>query len=145
MTTSLQYFPICHSYLSTYRTLYNIGQMQLWQNHSVNKNNSFINSSMALQHSVGTWPLLQFRNLFPTDGRTPWTIDKPDARPLPTHRTTQTQNKRPHKHPYFEWDSRPVSSTKITHGHLKCTVTALSQARAILSGSNRDHGYKTTV
>jgi hypothetical protein len=26
-------------------------------------------------------------------GRTPWTGDQPVARPLPTHRTTQTQNK----------------------------------------------------
>jgi hypothetical protein len=26
-------------------------------------------------------------------GRTPWTWDQPVARPLPTHRTTQTQNK----------------------------------------------------
>jgi hypothetical protein len=26
-----------------------------------------------------------------TDGRTPWTGDQPVARPLPTHRTTQTQ------------------------------------------------------
>jgi hypothetical protein len=29
-----------------------------------------------------------------TVGRTPWTGDQPAARPLPTHRTTQTQNKR---------------------------------------------------
>jgi hypothetical protein len=29
-----------------------------------------------------------------TAGRTPWTGDQPVARPLPTHRTTQTQNKR---------------------------------------------------
>jgi hypothetical protein len=29
-----------------------------------------------------------------TDGRTPWTGDQPVARPLPTHKTTQTQNKR---------------------------------------------------
>jgi hypothetical protein len=29
-----------------------------------------------------------------TDGRTPWTIDQPASRPLLTHRTTQTQNKR---------------------------------------------------
>jgi hypothetical protein len=27
-------------------------------------------------------------------GKTPWTGDQPVARPLPTHRTTQTQNKR---------------------------------------------------
>jgi hypothetical protein len=36
--------------------------------------------------SVGPWPLLRFRNLFYTDGRTPWTSDQPVARPLPTHR-----------------------------------------------------------
>jgi hypothetical protein len=55
---------------------------------------------MALQPFVGPWPLLQFHNLFYTDGRTPWTSDQPVARPLPTHRTTQTQNKR-------TWTSMP--------------------------------------
>jgi hypothetical protein len=54
-------------------------------------NHSFIHSSMALQPSVGPWPLLQLRNLFYTDGNTPWTTDQPVARPLPTHRTTQTE------------------------------------------------------
>jgi hypothetical protein len=58
--------------------------------------NSFIHSLMALQPFVGPWPLLQFHNLFYTGGRTPWTGDQPVARPLPTHRTTQTQNKRRH-------------------------------------------------
>jgi hypothetical protein len=29
-----------------------------------------------------------------TVGRTPWTGDQPVARPLPTHKTTQTQKKR---------------------------------------------------
>jgi hypothetical protein len=53
--------------------------------------NSFTHSSMALQW---LWPLLQFRNLFYTDGRSPWTSDQPVARPLPTHKTTQTQKKR---------------------------------------------------
>jgi hypothetical protein len=52
---------------------------------------SVIHSSMALQPFVGTWPLLQFRNLFYTDGRTPLTSDQPIARPLPAHRTTQTE------------------------------------------------------
>jgi hypothetical protein len=37
--------------------------------------------------------LFKFLNLY-TVGRTPWTGDQPIARPLPTHRTTQTQNKR---------------------------------------------------
>jgi hypothetical protein len=55
---------------------------------------SFIHSSMALQPFVGPWPFFQFRNFFYIDGRTPWTRDQPVARPLPTQRTTQTQNKR---------------------------------------------------
>jgi hypothetical protein len=48
--------------------------------------------SMALQSFVGPWPLFQFLNAIQS-GRTPWTGDQPVARPLPTHRTTQTQNK----------------------------------------------------
>jgi hypothetical protein len=39
------------------------------------------------------WSLFQFSNVY-TVGRTPWTGDQLIARPLPTHRTTQTQNKR---------------------------------------------------
>jgi hypothetical protein len=39
-------------------------------------------SSIILQHFVGSWPLLKFRNLFYTVGRTPWTSDQPVARPL---------------------------------------------------------------
>jgi hypothetical protein len=56
--------------------------------------NLFIHSSMALQPFVGPWPLLQFHNIFYTDGRTFRTSDQPVTRPLPTHRTTQKQNKR---------------------------------------------------
>jgi hypothetical protein len=48
--------------------------------------------SMALQYSVGPWPLFQFLNLY-TVGGTPWTGDQPVAGPLPTHRTAKTQNK----------------------------------------------------
>jgi hypothetical protein len=39
--------------------------------------------------------------------RTPWPGDQPVARPLPTYRTTQTQNKRKYRHPCLEWDSNP--------------------------------------
>jgi hypothetical protein len=56
---------------------------------------SSINDSTAI---VGPLPLLQFRNRFYTDSMTPWTSDQPVARPLPTHRTTQTRNKRIHRH-----------------------------------------------
>jgi hypothetical protein len=46
-------------------------------------------------------PLLDLGRFFSflilfTAFRTPWTGDQPFARPLPTHRTTQTQNKRTH-------------------------------------------------
>jgi hypothetical protein len=34
-----------------------------------------------------------FHSDYFTDGRSPWTSDQLVARPLPTHRTTQTQNK----------------------------------------------------
>jgi hypothetical protein len=54
----------------------------------------FICSSMALQPFLGLWPLLQLRNLFYTDDRTPWTSYQPVAKSLPTHRTRQTQSKR---------------------------------------------------
>jgi hypothetical protein len=42
---------------------------------------------------VGPWPLFHFLNPY-TVSRTPWAGDRPVARLLPTHRTTQTQNKR---------------------------------------------------
>jgi hypothetical protein len=42
---------------------------------------------------VGPWPLFSFLVLYAV-GRTPWTGDQPVARPLPTHKTTQTKNKR---------------------------------------------------
>jgi hypothetical protein len=41
----------------------------------------------------GPWPVFHFLNPY-TVGRTPWTGDQPVARALPTHRTTQTRNKR---------------------------------------------------
>jgi hypothetical protein len=50
--------------------------------------------SIALPAHSGPRPLIQFRNHFFTDGRTPWTGDQPVARPLPEQRTTETQNKR---------------------------------------------------
>jgi hypothetical protein len=51
----------------------------------------FIHSSMDLQPFVGPWPLLQFHNLFYTDGRTSWTSDQPVPRPLPTQDNTNTE------------------------------------------------------
>jgi hypothetical protein len=48
---------------------------------------------VAIRPIVGPWPLLHFFNLY-TVGRALWTGDQPVARPLPTHRTTQRENKR---------------------------------------------------
>jgi hypothetical protein len=43
-----------------------------------------------------------------TVGRTPWTVDRAVARPLPTHKTTQTQNKcTQYRQPCLVWDSNP--------------------------------------
>jgi hypothetical protein len=47
--------------------------------------------SVALQ-PFGSWLLFQFLKIYTVDG-TPWTGDQPVAMPLPTQRTTQTQNK----------------------------------------------------
>jgi hypothetical protein len=73
----------------------------------------FIHSPMALQPFVGPWPLLQFRNLFYTVGRTPWTGDQPVARPLPAHSTTKTQASMPREG--FEPTIRVVERTKTVH------------------------------
>jgi hypothetical protein len=45
---------------------------------------------MALQTFVGPWPVFFSFVILYTIGRAPWTSDKPVARPLPIHRTTQT-------------------------------------------------------
>jgi hypothetical protein len=42
---------------------------------------------------LGLGRIFSFLILY-TVGRTPWNVDQPVARPLPTHRTIQTQNKR---------------------------------------------------
>jgi hypothetical protein len=52
-----------------------------------------ITSLLWLYSPCGAWPLFQFPNLY-TVARTPRRSDQPVARPLPTHKTAQTQNKR---------------------------------------------------
>jgi hypothetical protein len=52
-----------------------------------------ISISLWLYSPCQPWPLFQFLNIN-TVSRTPWTGDRPVVRPLPTHRTRQTQNKR---------------------------------------------------
>jgi hypothetical protein len=74
-------------------------------------------SIMALQPFAEPWPRLQFLNLY-TISKTPWTGDKPVARPLPTHRTTQTQNKRTHTsmlRVVFERKSTVFARAKTVH------------------------------
>jgi hypothetical protein len=48
---------------------------------------------MDLQPFVRPWPFFDFLIAY-TVGRTPLTGDQPVARQLPTHRTTEPQNKR---------------------------------------------------
>jgi hypothetical protein len=88
---------------------------------------------MALQPFVDLDNVFSFLILY-TVGMTPWTSDQPVARPLPTHRTTQTQNKRTQTSiprvvfepmiPVFEW-------TKTIH--------ALDRAATVIGTSTRMH------
>jgi hypothetical protein len=72
--------------------------------------------------SLGLGLFFSFLTLY-TVSKTPWTVDQPVARSLPTHRTTQTQNKRIHRHPWLERDSNPsedihaldLAATVIVH------------------------------
>jgi hypothetical protein len=62
---------------------------------------------MALQPLWILAAFFQFLNLY-TVGRTPWMGDEPVARPLPTHRTAQTQTSMRRvgfepTNPLFEW------------------------------------------
>jgi hypothetical protein len=58
---------------------------------------------------LGLGLFLSFLILY-TVGRTLWMGDQPVARPLPTHRTTQTHNKRTqYSHPCLGWDLNPRS------------------------------------
>jgi hypothetical protein len=51
---------------------------------------SYLSVSLWLYSPCGPWLRFQFLNLY-TVGRTPWTGDKPVARPLPTRRTTNNK------------------------------------------------------
>jgi hypothetical protein len=75
---------------------------------------------------VGPWTLFQFLILYVV-GRTPWTGDQPVVRPLPTHRTTQTQNKR--KQTFMP---RVELEPTITAFELAKTVYALDRAVTVI-------------
>jgi hypothetical protein len=78
----------------------------------------FISEVVLIHSFVHRWsysPLLgpglffSFVIFFYTDGRIPLTSDQPVGRPLPTRRTTQSQNKRTHRHSCLEWGWNPRS------------------------------------
>jgi hypothetical protein len=52
-----------------------------------------ISLSLWLYSPLDLGCFFSFLNLY-TAGTTPWTGDQPEARPLPTHKTIQTQKKR---------------------------------------------------
>jgi hypothetical protein len=80
-----------------------------------------------------------FLNLY-TVGRTPWTGDRPFARPLPTYRTAQTQNKRTQK-------SMPrVGFEPITPVFERAkTVHALDRATTVIAHFHVYHRVKGGV
>jgi hypothetical protein len=97
---------------------------------------------MALQSLLG--PDLFFSSviIFYTDDRAPWASDKPVTRPLPTHRTTQTQNKRIHRNPYLEGDSNSRSQRSSERRQL--TFTYFKNLPPKLQGSVlKVHIYST--
>jgi hypothetical protein len=53
----------------------------------------YLSIHLWLYSPCGSRQLFQFPKLY-TVGRTPWMVDQPIASPLPTQRTTQTENKR---------------------------------------------------
>jgi hypothetical protein len=59
--------------------------------------------SLSLQPPWALVSAFQFHDHF-RDGRTPWTSDQLVARPLPKHRTTQTQNKHIHTPNIHAWN-----------------------------------------
>jgi hypothetical protein len=76
---------------------------------------------------VESWPFFNFLMSYAVD-RTSWTGDHPVARPLPAHRTAQTQN----KHTQTFISLVEFETTIIVFGREK-TVHALDRA-AILMG-----------
>jgi hypothetical protein len=83
------------------------------------------------QNIIHQWPyspllgpgfFFSFVIFFYKDGRTLWTSDQPVARPLPTHRTTQTQNKCTNRHPCLEWNQGDYYSFFFLFERGRCSV-----------------------
>jgi hypothetical protein len=73
--------------------------------------------------------LFSFLTLY-TVGRTPWTVDQLVAKPLPTHRTTQTQNK--HTHTSMPWSGFEFTIPAFERAN---TVHALDLAATVIGFS----------
>jgi hypothetical protein len=84
---------------------------------------------MALQPFVGPWSLLQFRNLFYTDGRTPWTNDQLVARTL-TWTQDNTNTEQTH------------TQTSIAWVGFEPTIPVFERAKTVLA-LGREHTKKT--
>jgi hypothetical protein len=86
--------------------------------------------SVALQPFVEPWPLFNFF-IFYTVDRTPWMGNQPIARPLPAHRTAQTQI----KHTQVSMPQVGFEPTILVFDRPK-TVHALDRTATLI-------GYKT--
>jgi hypothetical protein len=74
-----------------------------------------------------------FLILYPV-GRTPWTGDQPVTRPLPTHKTTQTQNK--HTQTFMPWVGFEPTITGLEGVK---TVHALDRAATVIGTQDSAH------
>jgi hypothetical protein len=86
--------------------------------------------SVFIYSPRGPWPLFQFLNLY-TIGMIPRTWDMPVARPLPPHRTTQTQNKHTHTQTSMPWvgfePTIPVFERAKTVHASECAATVIGR------------------
>jgi hypothetical protein len=97
--------------------------------------NISLSLSLWLYSPLDPGRLFSFLILY-TDCRTSWTSDQPVARPLPTHRTAQTQNKGTHRHLCFDWDSNP--GPHCSSGFMPYTTRPLTSAAIyIIAADNR--------
>jgi hypothetical protein len=87
---------------------------------AVNVNFFCIHSSYTVLLPCGGF---QFSLDLYTIGRTPWTSDRPIARPLPKYRTTQTEKRtRPHMHTH---------QTSMPYVGFESTITASERAKTV--------------
>jgi hypothetical protein len=87
------------------------------------------------------WALAAF--LFPdlfTIGRTPWTCDQPVAKPLPKHRTAQTQN----KHIYYTLNINAQGGIQTRNHGLRAIETVHAWDRSA-TATGRMHSLATHI